>query len=132
MAMTRRKIGIVKITKDDEDCCTYNIWGNVWSYNNDIWFGLFFNDSKGYAHYFSESLTHAGFKKRTIYSKYDEYDKYSIVGKQKLFDEMINYYNGRTLDREYHTSNGIAQMQMEFIIDKKSDYIYNEKVVDAI
>jgi len=131
--MQRRKIGRVVITNDDEEIFSASIWGNVWSYDSKIWFGLFFNCYNiNLISYFRKKLVALGFKYKVIKTQYSHYLKFQITGTQKIFDNYIDYIDNQIINIDRHTSNGLETYKLKIEIDKKSDYIYNEKVVNAL
>lgn len=133
MTMHRRKIGNIVITDDDRKLFSATIWGNVWSYNDKIWYGLFFNcNNIRLIRKFNSKLQTLGFKKKIISSQYGRYYKYQITGTKSIFNNYIDYADGQMLSIDIHTVNGLKTYKLELNIKEKSDYIYNEKVLDAL
>ena len=132
--MQRRKIGNVKVTNDDNQIIfSAQMWANVWSYDKKIWFGAFFNTNHSdLFDRYTPQLINLGFKKKEIFSEYGNYYKFQIVGMQKTFQDLLNNMNNASLDVALHTSNGLCYYNLKIEITKDANYVYNEKVIDAI
>jgi len=132
--MYRRKVGEVVMTNDDGDILmSKSIWGNAWNYDDKIWFTVFWN-SDNYIIMNSDKILFEslGFKCKEVFTKWSSYYKFSIVSPRETLQQYLDNLDNKIVEINSHTANGIATYKVEFKITKNAEYIYDEKLIDAI